>query len=237
MSRYPNAELWIAGEGPSRPELESLILSLGLGDRVRLLGFRDDVRSLLGEADLFVLPSHSEGFGITLVEAMACEVPVLASNVGGAGEVIGELGEAYLLSPTDEAGWTAAMARMAAMDPQARNALGRQARQLVIERFSPETYIAQLGSALRRGARRARGHAMRTLFVSWDGPGPNYHESLFLPIFARSRRPDDEIHLLQYAWDADERTRLRCVRRPSGSGCPTRCGPSGGPRRPRPRRR
>lgn len=47
---------------------------------------------------------------------------------------------------------------------------------------------------------------MRTLFVSWDGPGPNYHESLFLPIFARSRRADDEIHLLQYAWDADERS-------------------------------
>jgi glycosyltransferase involved in cell wall biosynthesis len=46
---------------------------------------------------------------------------------------------------------------------------------------------------------------MRMLFVSWDGPGPNYHESLFLPIFARSRRPDDEIHLLQYAWDSDER--------------------------------
>lgn len=47
---------------------------------------------------------------------------------------------------------------------------------------------------------------MKLLFVSWDGPGPNYHESLFLPIFARSRRPDDEIHLLQYTWDADERT-------------------------------
>jgi len=44
------------------------------------------------------------------------------------------------------------------------------------------------------------------LFISWDGPGPNYHESLFLPLFARSRRPDDEIHLFQYVWDADERS-------------------------------
>lgn len=47
---------------------------------------------------------------------------------------------------------------------------------------------------------------MRTLFISWDGPGPNYHESLFLPIFAQSRRLGDEIHLLQYAWDADARS-------------------------------
>lgn len=47
---------------------------------------------------------------------------------------------------------------------------------------------------------------MRSLFVSWDGPGPNYHEALFLPIFARCRRGEDEIHLFQYAWDAAERS-------------------------------
>lgn len=152
----PDAELWIAGEGPSRPELESLLLSLGLDDCVRLLGFRDDVRSLLAKADLLVLPSHSEGFGITLVEAMACEVPVLASNVGGAGEVIGELGEGCLLSPTDEEGWTAAMARMATMDPQTLNELGLRARQVAIERFSPQTYIAQL-EALYREALAEQG--------------------------------------------------------------------------------
>jgi len=47
---------------------------------------------------------------------------------------------------------------------------------------------------------------MRALFVTWDGPGSNYHESLFLPIFAKIRRPGDEIHLLQYAWGADARS-------------------------------
>jgi glycosyltransferase involved in cell wall biosynthesis len=47
---------------------------------------------------------------------------------------------------------------------------------------------------------------MRILFVTWDGPGPNYHESLFLPILARARRSGDEVHLLQYGWDAEERT-------------------------------
>lgn len=138
------AELYIAGEGPSRSELEMLIRSLNVGDHVRLLGFRSDVRELLAQADLFVLPSHSEGHPIALVEAMACELPVLASDVGGVGEVIHELGEEYLLSPTDEAGWTAAMTLMAVKTPGERKALGRQARQLVIERFSPETYVANL---------------------------------------------------------------------------------------------
>lgn len=142
--QVPEAELHIAGEGPSRTELEALIRTLDLSDHVRLLGFRDDVRELLARADLFVLPSHSEGHPVALVEAMACEVPVVASDVGGVAEVIHELGEEYLLSPTDEEGWTAAMARMAAMAPEEREALGRQARQLVIERFSPETYIANL---------------------------------------------------------------------------------------------
>ena len=50
------------------------------------------------------------------------------------------------------------------------------------------------------------GRPMKLLFISWDGPGPNYHEALFIPIFARSRRPDDEIHLLQYAWGAEGRS-------------------------------
>lgn len=142
--QIPKAELHIAGEGPSRNELETLIRSLDLSDHVRLLGFRDDVRELLAEADLFVLPSHSEGFGITLVEAMACEVPVLASKVGGAGEVIGELGDQYLLTPTDETGWTAAMARMFEMPTDVRESLGRECRQLVRDRFSPEAYVAAL---------------------------------------------------------------------------------------------
>lgn len=141
--QMPSVELVIVGEGPSRGALEELVKSLNLGDRVRLPGYRNDVRAVLAHADLFVLPSLSEGFGITLVEAMACEVPVLASSVGGAGEVIGELGS-VLLSPHDEEAWTAALERIAAMDPAERRAMGRRARRLAIERFSPGTYIANL---------------------------------------------------------------------------------------------
>jgi glycosyltransferase involved in cell wall biosynthesis len=141
---HPNSELLLVGEGPSRGELESIVAALGLERSVRLLGFRRDIREQLATADLFVLPSHSEGFGIALVEAMACEVPVLASKVGGAAEVMDALDPAFLLSPEDEAAWTAGMSRMLAMPRNERIALARRCRELVFGRFSPEAYVAAL---------------------------------------------------------------------------------------------
>lgn len=141
---HPHSELVLVGEGPSRPELEAVIAELGIHEAVHLLGFRSDIRHQLANADLFVLPSHSEGFGIALVEAMACEVPVLSSNVGGAGEVMAGLDPAFLLSPGDEKGWVATMERILTMPVEKRKALGRQCRELVIERFSPEAYVTAL---------------------------------------------------------------------------------------------
>ncbi|MDZ7877240.1 MAG: N-acetyl-alpha-D-glucosaminyl L-malate synthase BshA [Saprospiraceae bacterium] len=81
------SKLLLVGDGPERQNMEDLCRQLGLSQEVRFLGKQDAVEELLAIADLFVIPSESESFGLAALEAMACEVPVLSSNVGGLPEV------------------------------------------------------------------------------------------------------------------------------------------------------
>src|SRR4030095_5782738 len=80
----------IAGDGPSRPELERVASELGLADRVRLLGERTDVSLILQALDVFVLPSLGEGISNAILEAMATGLPVIATRVGGNVELVRE---------------------------------------------------------------------------------------------------------------------------------------------------
>lgn len=82
------AVLVLAGDGPTRPETEATVRELGLESDVRFLGKVDPVADIMRAADLFLLPSSSESFGLSALEAMACGVPVVASDVGGLHEVI-----------------------------------------------------------------------------------------------------------------------------------------------------
>ena len=91
-SLLPDTEVWLVGEGPKRTDLERLVKELHLGERVRFLGNRRDIPDLLHAADIYVQPSHWEGFGIATVEAMAAGLPVVASNVAGLREVVGDAG-------------------------------------------------------------------------------------------------------------------------------------------------
>jgi glycosyltransferase involved in cell wall biosynthesis len=86
------ATLRIAGDGPERGRLVAVAADLGCTDAVELLGFRSDLPALLAEADVFVLPSRMEGFGLALVESMAAGVPVVATRVGGVPEVSARMG-------------------------------------------------------------------------------------------------------------------------------------------------
>jgi glycosyltransferase involved in cell wall biosynthesis len=90
--RHPEALLLISGKGYLRGELEALVAGEGLQEHVRLLGFvsEEDLPSLYGAADLFVLPTaHLEGFGLVTLEAMSCGTPVLATPVGANASVVG----------------------------------------------------------------------------------------------------------------------------------------------------
>lgn len=80
-------KLLMIGDGPERQKAEELCREIGLCHEVRFLGKQDAVEELLAVADLFILPSGSESFGLAALEAMACEVPVISSNIGGLPEV------------------------------------------------------------------------------------------------------------------------------------------------------
>jgi glycosyltransferase involved in cell wall biosynthesis len=94
-------ELTVVGDGPMRAELEARCVSLGIAERVRFVGAQGDVLPYLHSADLFVLPSRSEGVSVALLEAMAAGLPVVATRVGGTPEVTGPGMGAILVSPDD----------------------------------------------------------------------------------------------------------------------------------------
>ena len=102
FAQTPNvgkSALVIAGDGPSRPQLEAVIKELGLGGRVRLLGERDDVPLVLRALDVFVLPSIGEGISNAILEAMATGLAVIATRVGGNVELVREDVTGRLIEP------------------------------------------------------------------------------------------------------------------------------------------
>jgi N-acetyl-alpha-D-glucosaminyl L-malate synthase BshA len=81
------SKLLLVGDGPERPRLERMTRELGLFEHVRFLGKQDAIEEILAVADLFLIPSSNESFGLAALEAMACQVPVISSNAGGLPEV------------------------------------------------------------------------------------------------------------------------------------------------------
>ncbi len=97
-------KLMLIGDGPERQKMEELCRELDLCNEIRFLGKQDAVEELLAVADLFILPSENESFGLAALEAMACEVPVVSSNVGGIPEVNIEGKTGYLCDVGDVEG-------------------------------------------------------------------------------------------------------------------------------------
>ena len=127
--------LRVLGDGPLRALLEAEIDELGLADVVELTGEVPDVRPYLAEANVFVLSSRSEGMPLSVLEAMAAGLPVVASDVGGLAEVVIE-GETGFLVPPGEPGSLADRLGRLVDDPELREALGQAGRRRAEERFS-----------------------------------------------------------------------------------------------------
>lgn len=130
-----DGELWIIGEGRLRPEIEREIRSRGLADQARLLGTTDDVAGYMSAADGFVLSSRWEGFGLVVAEAMACELPVVATRCGGPEEIVvdGETGR--LCEAGNPAALAGGMERLMQTDRSERRRMGAAGRREIEERF------------------------------------------------------------------------------------------------------
>ena len=123
-------ELVIVGDGPLKKDLENKVKSENISD-VRFLGSRRDVENIIPGCDVLVLPSFSESFGLVLIEALACEKPVIGSNVGGISEIItDEVG--LLINPYDASSLSSAIDKMIG-DDEFRHVLASNARKRAAE--------------------------------------------------------------------------------------------------------
>jgi glycosyltransferase involved in cell wall biosynthesis len=135
LRRFPEAHFVLAGDGEAQTALEAQIGALGLKDRFSMLGFRQDIADVLRAGNVFVLPSLAEGFALALVEAQAAGLPVIATDVGGAAEVITDGVNGLLIPPADAGALAQAVIRVLALDDAARWDMSDRARATA-QRFS-----------------------------------------------------------------------------------------------------
>ncbi len=125
------ADLWVVGErlaSDHGEDVEAYFESAALGDRLRRLGYRDDVAAIMAASDIFVLPSHFEGLPMSVIEAMLCGLPVVATNIRGPREQIVDGETGLLVQPAQVAPLTLALARLAA-DADLRRRMGAAGRE------------------------------------------------------------------------------------------------------------
>jgi glycosyltransferase involved in cell wall biosynthesis len=154
LERDPSLLLKLAGNGPQREELASLALTLGIEKQTVFLGTQNasEIVSLLHGAELMVLPSRMEPFGIVLLEAMACTVPVVATRAGGIPEIVEHEVSGLLVEPDDPAALTSAIDRVLADDGLSRR-LAENGHARVMAQFRAEhqgaAYLDALASTIR----------------------------------------------------------------------------------------
>ena len=140
------------GDGPERPNLETLAQSRGVSEHVVFLGQRTDVAALLHASDVFAFPSKQvtgtdgvagEGFPNAVMEAMDAGLPCVASTVSGAVELFRDADAGYLLSPDDKSGFVQALLRLL-QDPVLRSSVGGRGHSIIKRRFSAETMARRM---------------------------------------------------------------------------------------------
>lgn len=135
-----NARLLLVGEGPELDKTLRTAREIGVHDYVDSLGEQDQVQALLSISDVMLLPSEQESFGLSALEAMACEVPVVASRVGGLPEVITD-GETGFLHPPDDLDAMAASAVRLMTDDALHERIARAGRRLVETKFCADEIV------------------------------------------------------------------------------------------------
>lgn len=158
----PRTRLWIAGDGPERPRMQGLASDLGIRSRVSFLGFRTDVQELLQAVDGFVLSSRWEGSPNVVLEAMSAGVPVVATDVGGVGELLGTAGTGVRVPPGAPDELTLGMLHVTDLTADDRQQMVDAARAVVADHHTPEVVVARWLDVLEAACRvgeHARGRS------------------------------------------------------------------------------
>ena len=145
MHAVPDAELWVVGErldSDRGDDMRELLTDAGLGDRLRLLGYRNDVAAVLAAADIFALPSYFEGLPMSVIEAMLTGLPVVASDIDGPREQVVPGVTGLLVSPRQVSPLADALVRLAS-DPVLRAAMGAAGRTRAMELYDEARVVAR----------------------------------------------------------------------------------------------
>ncbi|MEJ7645282.1 MAG: glycosyltransferase [Chryseolinea sp.] len=143
-SKYPKIKLWLVGDGEERPALEKLVNDHALGSRARFWGYQKEPATFLAKASVFVLPSFSEGHPVSMIEAMIAGVPVVATNVGGAPEIIVNDANGWLINPLDDDDIHKRLEQVIHLPLPEKVVITTNARRLVVDSFSAESYLGKL---------------------------------------------------------------------------------------------
>jgi glycosyltransferase involved in cell wall biosynthesis len=154
VRRMPDARFVIAGEGELRPQLERQIKEHRLEKHVFLVGFRPDVLSVHKAFDLFVMSSVTEGLGTSLLDAMACAKPIVATTAGGMPEVVADRETGLLVPPRDDQALADAIVTLLE-DERRRRSMGDAGERRVRERFSADRMVQDTLELYRRVALHA----------------------------------------------------------------------------------
>lgn len=142
ISQEVNSKLLLVGGGPEECIAKRLIEDLQIEDKVLFLGKQDTIIPLLSIADLLLLPSKKESFGLVCIEAMACQVPVIASNTGGLPEVVDDGLTGFLTDP-DDYRQMAEKGIYLLQNPGVHQEFAERGREAVVERFNSEIIVDQ----------------------------------------------------------------------------------------------
>jgi len=141
LPRLPGCDLLLVGRGPDRPALERLAVHRGIASRVHFLGWRPDVPQILAASELLVLPSRWEGMPNVVLQAMASGLPVIAADVEGVCELLGENADPQTVAHGDTSGFVEKLIRLLA-DRDLAEHLGRENRRRVERTFSIARTVA-----------------------------------------------------------------------------------------------
>lgn len=142
LKKVTNARLVMVGDGSERMNVEHRARCLGIYEKCSFVGKQPNIVDYLSAADVLLLPSEQESFGLAALEAMACEVPVIASRVGGVPEVVND-GETGFLSEVGDIEKMAEDAARLLADADLRRNMGRRARELALARYQTDIVIPQ----------------------------------------------------------------------------------------------